>query len=244
MLCVILSALVILLNAVPTSQIQVRNRAFTRSQSGTQVLAIVRQGGTWTSSSVVSCAMTCLATFEDCYSFLYQNATKTCTPGSAFSFSEQPPSPAEGILYLAKACDQSQEFVNLWISAGTTICVYVSETTARYHDAKNICQDKGGHLYGAQTLPKYQLFLDIVAVHPGDYMLGLTDVAQEGTWTWDADGTEMSSEMRETIFFANEPNGATSHEDCAFTKKQYTKTLFFDVACNTHAKFICEKHHM
>ncbi|XP_012938821.1 perlucin-like protein isoform X2 [Aplysia californica] len=187
--------------------------------------------------------MTCLATFEDCYSFLYHNATKTCTPGLALSFSAQPPSPSEGTLYLANVCDQSQEFVNVRLSAGTTICVYVSGTTGGYNIAKKICQEKGSHLYGVQTLAKYQLFRDIVTMYPGLYLLGLTDLAKEGTWRWDVDGTVVTKEIWDILWLKGEPSRGRN-QDCAVAYKPDTKNRFNDVQCSmrTYINFICEKY--
>ncbi|XP_012935938.1 hepatic lectin-like [Aplysia californica] len=83
---------------------------------------------------------------------------------------------------------------------------------------------------------------------PGSYLIGLTDIDEEGRWRWDVDGTVMTCEMWDTLWRGDEPNGGNRNEDCvasANTGPNASTTIkFLDIPCSRWAplKFICEKY--
>ncbi|KAG8536982.1 hypothetical protein GDO81_025285 [Engystomops pustulosus] len=68
------------------------------------------------------------------------------------------------------------------------------------------------------------------------YWIGLSDIEDEGNWTW-VDGTDYKSSYQ--FWQPNEPNSYGGDEDCGQMRKE---GRWNDRACNDGAPFaICEK---
>ncbi|XP_063301806.1 hepatic lectin-like [Pelobates fuscus] len=115
-------------------------------------------------------------------------------------------------------------------------CYFITSTKTNWMKARTTCISKGGDLV-VITSQEEQLFLmSKVSYKTNRYWIGLSDMEDEGVWTW-VDGTGYERSYKN--WRKGEPNDFESNEDCAHV---WLDGEWNDVHCTYENCFaICEK---
>ncbi|XP_041346883.1 perlucin-like [Gigantopelta aegis] len=103
------------------------------------------------------------------------------------------------------------------------------------NDARNSCSQSGARLVVLDTEEKNTDVGEYIKANgdEGMYLIGLTDVQQEGRFVWE-NGKDVGFSNWDPV----EPNGDTG-ENCAVVYS--TTYLWYDYTCTKTYKYICEK---
>ena len=101
-------------------------------------------------------------------------------------------------------------------------------TPHSWYEAKSKCEQEGGHLTEIETQEEQTTLSQAAAAWNGKFYafwIGLTDLAQEGTWIWD----HSSKEADPTFWVPGEPNNYGGYQHCA---QLYPGSVWDDNDCN------------
>ncbi|KAH9508911.1 hypothetical protein Btru_050461 [Bulinus truncatus] len=114
-------------------------------------------------------------------------------------------------------------------------CLWWSDMSMRFLDAKRYCESKGAFLASFKTLEKFQ----ILQRQRQRYWIGLDDLGVDGTYQWHDGGKILSRQYMSLIFRKGEPNNRNRNEHCI----EYSpiSKLLNDNNCQLVLKFVCER---
>jgi len=105
-------------------------------------------------------------------------------------------------------CHGSCEFP--WIQPGNdSPCYAVSTEELNFYNADKFCKEHGGFLAEPRT-PEETNLIELLVLPEEDYWIGLTDVAEEGTFVWVSD----FSAPEYTNWGPGQPDDENNNEDC------------------------------
>ena len=171
---------------------------------------------------------------------MYNSATGLCTPGSFLQSgtfgAALAPSSTEGDLYAPSVCDTSDAFTYV-TSATTSACIMASSSVSSYNAAYLYCLNLGAHLFVLRSMDK----LDLLP-HGQGYIIGLTDLAVEGTFVWQDTGDVITKDLKLLFFRSREPNNNGVGEDCTVVTAGTGSPSGNDLPCDfVYYKFVCER---
>ncbi len=107
----------------------------------------------------------------------------------------------------------------------------MTSSISTFANAVSDCQSRGGKLFE----PKSAAINDAVgALMTTSFLIGITDVASEGTWRYESDNQIYTYEK----WFKAEPNNAGGNEDCIHVHA--TTYEWNDVPCGNSYGYVCE----
>ncbi|XP_053395419.1 E-selectin-like [Mercenaria mercenaria] len=123
-----------------------------------------------------------------------------------------------------------------WTNRGNS-CYFFSVDEKAYEEAENACMTLGGYLLVMEELAEYTLVKEVIQNTriDGEYYIGLSDRANEGTFVW-LTGAELNYNGG---WEENEPNDANGNEDCVHFNMASNLN---DLTCTEDLRYICEKH--
>ena len=105
-----------------------------------------------------------------------------------------------------------------------------------YQESTDFCNTAGSSLAAVRSAGKLDLIREVSG--GDDRWIGLDDIAEETTFVWQIDGSNMTEEEKEAIFPSNEPNDMRGNEDCVQFRRHTQKMN--DKSCGVRHGFICE----
>lgn len=189
--------------------------------------------------TVLQCAHKTTREFPDARGFLYNEVTKRCTPVlyivSPNHNDAEPVDAEDGTLYLAsEVCTNGFQIYAL----GTDyepVCLRDFSTSVNFDTASKTCVSHGGFLTSAKTVDKLELVASLA--NSGSRWVGLDDIDTEGVFIWHSDGSNLTSEQKDTLFPSGEPNNL-GNEDCIQYRSNFKKLN--DFVCSNTVGFVCE----
>ncbi|XP_073478621.1 hepatic lectin-like [Aquarana catesbeiana] len=113
-------------------------------------------------------------------------------------------------------------------------CYFFTSARSNWNKARTTCVMKQADLAVITSVEEQ----NFISRQTGDqpYWIGLSDIEEEGKWTW-VDGTDYASSYK--AWMPNEPNNNDNNEDCAHL---WLKGKWNDKKCS-HAEYtaLCEK---
>ncbi|KAH9500441.1 Low affinity immunoglobulin epsilon Fc receptor [Bulinus truncatus] len=201
-------------------------------------VALIPSGATQTAPSVVACAALCARKVMTCYSFMYNETSRQCTPGLRLINSDtRLDTNVLGNLYYIPGtyCDTTKANYVLNTNGTVSTCILMVRTLNYYGPAKNSCRDLGGNLYTMKVPEKFFLALDSVKKAPDDYWIGLDDLDVEGVYRWADDNSVFNNSWN--LFAYGTPN-QIGDEDCIQIRPYFE--YLNDYFCQTWHPYICE----
>ncbi|RUS89869.1 hypothetical protein EGW08_002399 [Elysia chlorotica] len=161
---------------------------------------------------------------------LHVQLTGLCTPGSFLQSgtfgTALAPTSTEGDLFAPSRCDTSDGFTYV-TSDEASACILASSLAMSPDGAAAFCFNLGAHLFVARTKEKLQLL-----PHDNGYIVGLSDVAVEGTFVWQDNGEQITDVYKLQFFNPAEPNNSGVGEDCVVVTNVTTMLSGNDIPCN------------
>ena len=209
-------------------------------------------GGSWLSPSALECYMKCMFLYPDtCHSVVYNTDNQMCKPGSvAFGPLENvdtsiPVTGSNDMIFYTKQpippCDTNGNFA-LYDVCGTTACLYLSSSQAKYHDAISICNGMNSTIFLGNTLARFSVFwyVSLNYLNKNTWM-GLTDLAVEDSFVWE-NGEPLSDQMARWIWRPGYPNKWSPHEDCVEARHADWPGIYGlnDEECFMEIWYMCE----
>ncbi|CAC5407347.1 unnamed protein product [Mytilus coruscus] len=184
------------------------------------------------SSSMEECAVLCTK-YSSCNSaYLHQS---TCIGLSSLSPDSSHPATVGIYTKQTEAC-QGSKFLEY-----KDMCIMVSELALSWYEAKQYCEDVGGHLIVLDSEKKNNSTREFIKTYYkgsfNGFYVGASDLAIEGKWEW-----IIPSAANYFNFYGNQPNNVhiknpTFPADCAAV---HTDGTLFDDYCGQKQAFICE----
>ncbi|KAK3781742.1 hypothetical protein RRG08_037145 [Elysia crispata] len=208
-------------------------------------------GAPWSSANPVECLASCMARCPtSCGSFVLNTVTQTCTPCSTPSGPLEPfkasiPAPgSSSLLYyktqLIPPCEVSNSFA-VYHVCGTSACLHLSTEKVTYSQAVAKCSQMNSRLFIADTAARFSVIWHVgLKFIKEDFWLGLTDLAEEGTFVWD-NGDPLSEEQAGWIWGPGTPN-YYGNQDCVEAIYVTWPGIFGlnDISCHAKKRYICE----
>ncbi|XP_059147646.1 uncharacterized protein LOC131935277 [Physella acuta] len=141
------------------------------------------------------------------------------------------------IMSTGKYCDANLGYYVV-TNVNTTVCIWMSTDKLQYTDARTACAGKKGYLYSGKNKDDVRIFVDIVTGHYDTVWYGLNELANEGTYVFDDDGSVLNRSLYKDFFCPGEPNNAIPEENCAIFYTGYSPLS--DYACNRPANYMCQ----
>ena len=196
--------------------------------------------------------MKCMFLYPDtCQSVVYNTDNQMCTPGSvAFGPLENvdtsiPVTSSNDMIFYTQQpippCDTNGNFA-LYDVCGTTACLYLSTSQAKYHDAISICNGMNSSIFLGNTLARFSVFWNVsLSYRNNDTWIGLTDLAVEDKFVWE-NGEPLSDQLAWWIFCPGQPNSWTLDENCAEAKHGGWPGIYGlnDADCLESKFYMCE----
>ncbi|XP_066984550.1 hepatic lectin-like isoform X2 [Macrobrachium rosenbergii] len=120
-------------------------------------------------------------------------------------------------------------------------CYFISEDTSTWEESRQKCIALNSDLVKITHDDEYNFLRDLAKGH--HTYIGLSDLQEEGTYRWVADGTV--HQIVESWWRKGEPNNCngcgpnSAGEDCAHYHS--SNDGLNDIACDTKFRYICEK---
>ncbi|XP_055898570.1 collectin-10-like [Biomphalaria glabrata] len=181
---------------------------------------------------------------QACYSFLYNDNTKWCTPGGKLSPLQPEPTLQEGDLYVLLSDDAYDGF-SLRALNETTANVARYNKKVNYTVAQETCQCMKSSLYVPKTTDKFQLLLALLNTSSGvNHWIGMNDIEIEGQFVWTDDGQVVDKGLMLELFENGKPDNYGGLEDCVMITfyKLKGRSFLDDLYCSANRSFICEKY--
>ncbi|CAC5407348.1 unnamed protein product [Mytilus coruscus] len=126
------------------------------------------------------------------------------------------------------------------------ICLLVSDLELSWYEAKQYCEDQGGHLIVLDSEKKYNDTVDFIYTYYASisrkYLVGASDLAKEIQWKW-----MTSSGVNYFNFGDDQPNNVDVQfmdhpANCAALSSvpPWTDGHLYDEYCSQKMRFICE----
>nr|KAI8748073.1 collectin-10-like [Biomphalaria glabrata] len=199
----------------------------------------------WTSMSALVCYRRCANKYSQaCYSFLYNDNTKWCTPGGKLFPLQPEPTLQEGDLYVLLSDDAYDGF-SLRALNETTANVARYNKKVNYTVAQETCQCMKSSLYVPKTTDKFQLLLALLNTSSGvNHWIGMNDIEIEGQFVWTDDGQVVDKGLMLELFEDGKPDNYGGLEDCVMITfyKLKGRSFLDDLYCTANRSFICEKY--
>ncbi|KAE8619754.1 hypothetical protein XENTR_v10009961 [Xenopus tropicalis] len=130
-----------------------------------------------------------------------------------------------------EACDSA------WIQFEDS-CYYITTKKTNWQKARSFCVQEGGDLVVVNSEKEQKFLKEKSGVsNLKRFWIGLSDIEEEGTWTW-VDGTDYSTSYQ--FWKKGEPNDHLTNEDCAHLWNPTGE--WNDVHCTFQEPYaICEK---
>nr|XP_040030578.1 C-type lectin domain family 4 member M-like isoform X2 [Gasterosteus aculeatus aculeatus] len=115
-------------------------------------------------------------------------------------------------------------------------CYYISTARESWRSSRANCNSKGADLVIIDSSEE-QMFVNEMMTSGQNAWIGLTDSAEEGTWTW-VDGTPVNT----TYWQDGQPNSFKGNQDCGETLQSSSGVgEWNDNSCSNDQIFICEQ---
>ncbi|GFR64559.1 C-type lectin-related protein 4 [Elysia marginata] len=170
---------------------------------------------------------------------MYNSNTGLCTLGSFLKSGEfgiaLAPNSTEGDLFALSSCDTRDGFS--WVTSGSlSACIMIPNFKTNYFGARKFCLDLGAHLYVSRSIEGFYLLPNHT-----NYIIGLTDIASEGTFVWEDSGTEITEDLTKLLFRPGEPNNAKG-EHCVVVRPNKKDNFANDFNCKKDKlNFACQR---
>ncbi|KAH9490013.1 hypothetical protein Btru_045033, partial [Bulinus truncatus] len=175
--------------------------------------------------SLNECAMRCHDNMENCSAFSYDKQTLNCTLGECVI--SQPTMAAVAIYQMEQpSCDSTAGFT-VETNGHTFACLWWSNVTKNFTNAKLDCQARDSILATFKSLEKFQILQRKKEI----IYIGLDDMEVEGVFRWHDDGSVLDSTYMKQIFRTGQPDYFTN-DDCV----QYVNGTLYDVPCGSVSK--------
>ncbi|KAK3703496.1 hypothetical protein RRG08_002114 [Elysia crispata] len=218
-----------------------RQQIFTKVTSSS--LGSDRLGQAWTDQSLAGCGLRCKEKYGSrCQTFMYNSNTGLCTPGSFLKSgtfgAALAPSAAVGDLFAPFSCDTSDGFTHV-ISGTLAACIMASNFSLNYPEAHALCLHLGAHLFVSRSMQRFNLLPPMIK-----YVIGLTDIAEEGKFVWQDNGETIIESFKTSLFNSGEPNDIRG-EDCVNVRVTGSNHIANDYPCDTFKhRFVCERSYI
>ncbi|XP_064089329.1 perlucin-like protein [Macrobrachium nipponense] len=114
-------------------------------------------------------------------------------------------------------------------------CYFISEDTSTWEESRQKCIALNSDLVKITYNTDYNFLGNLAKGH--HTYIGLSDLQEEGTYRWVADGT--IHQIVKSWWSEGEPNNANSGEHCVHYRS--TNDGLNDVSCDQKFRYICEK---
>ncbi|XP_066984562.1 perlucin-like protein isoform X2 [Macrobrachium rosenbergii] len=114
-------------------------------------------------------------------------------------------------------------------------CYFISEDTSTWEESRQKCIALNSDLVKITHDDEYNFLRDLAKGH--HTYIGLSDIQEEGTYRWVADGT--IHQIVESWWRKGQPNNYNGGEDCVHYRS--SNDGLNDIGCDTKVRYICEK---
>ncbi|KAL8588075.1 hypothetical protein ACOMHN_066296 [Nucella lapillus] len=196
--------------------------------------------------SLSRCAVTC-AMYDWCSSFFYTRATGACSLHATAFVGPSFAALSAGTRYFKQTEDWCPTTSLVVYNRPAEMCVYIEASVisqeASLAAADRACASRGMRLARDISPIKMTALVNITTKNKDSYktslFVGLRRTGSgQSTFEW-IDGTPLNTSAMQPFWEANQPNGASTGQDCVVMRASVDSTIN-DVTCNPHG-FICEK---
>ncbi|CAG5126945.1 unnamed protein product [Candidula unifasciata] len=172
--------------------------------------------------------------YDNCRSFMYNQSTGLCTPGSWINEQHPPPSATEGQLFHSFDCNETPGF-QLFHRPRFSACIWKSNKWLTYLQAKEDCRHHGGFLASVKTMDKLLLLEEEFGISE-DVWVGCDEMREEGRFVWIEDGEVLP--LGSPLFAEYQPDDREGDEDCLCLQQEGKK--LGDWICSAFFHYFCE----
>ncbi|XP_066983825.1 perlucin-like protein [Macrobrachium rosenbergii] len=114
-------------------------------------------------------------------------------------------------------------------------CYFISNDTSNWEESRQKCIALNSDLVKITHDDEYNFLRDLAKNH--HTYIGLSDIQEEGTYRWVADGTV--HQIVESWWYKCQPDNYAGGEDCVHYRS--SNDGFNDITCDKKFRYICEK---